>query len=143
MDTAGPSDREEIRAPVASWEEVQAEMAGLSFSALSGPEVLGIQTRLEKGYRGQPAVDHRLRHQLRSQATPTELGANSWHKVLSEALRISEGEAKRRIKQASLLGPRRALTGEPLPPRLPNVAAAQARGEIGAEHVRIIEKFFD
>src|SRR5262249_20353879 len=26
---------------------------------------------------------------------------------------------------------------------LPNVAAAQARGEIGAEHVRIIEKFFD
>jgi hypothetical protein len=35
------------------------------------------------------------------------------------------------------------LTGESLPPLLPNVAAAQARGEIGPEHVRTIEKFFD
>jgi hypothetical protein len=55
--------------------------------------------------------------------------------VLSEALHISKGEAKRRIKQAELLGPRTALTGESLPPKLPNVAAAQARGEIGAEHL--------
>src|SRR6185436_12835509 len=55
----------------------------------------------------------------------------------------STDEAKRRIKQAELLGPRQAVTGEALPPKLPNVAAAQARGEIGAEHVRVIEKFFD
>jgi hypothetical protein len=54
----------------------------------------------------------------------------------------SKGEARKRVKQAGLLGPRRALTGEPLPPKLPNVAAAQARGQIGAEHVKIIEKFF-
>ena len=60
--------------------------------------------------------------------------------MLSDALRISEGEAKRRITQAELLGPRTALTGETLPPKLPNVAAAQARGEIGAEHLKIIER---
>ena len=54
----------------------------------------------------------------------------------------SKGEARKRVKQAGLLGPRRALTGEPLPPKAPNVAAAQARGQIGAEHVKIIEKFF-
>jgi hypothetical protein len=35
------------------------------------------------------------------------------------------------------------LTGEPLAPKLANTAAAQARGQIGSEHVRIIEKFFD
>src|SRR5262249_2615134 len=35
-----------------------------------------------------------------------------------------------------------ALSGEVLPPKLPHVAAAQARGQIGPEHVRIIEKFF-
>jgi Domain of unknown function (DUF222) len=118
-------------------------LAGLSFSALTGPEALAVQGRLEKGYRRQPAVDHKLIHQLTSQSTPTELGANTWPKVLSEALHISSGEAKRRLKQAELLGPRTALTGETLPPKLPNVAAAQARGEIGAEHVRIVEKFFD
>jgi Domain of unknown function (DUF222) len=103
----------------------------------------GDPKRLEHGYRAQPAVDHQLIHQLTAQATPAELGANSWPKVLSEALRISTDEAKRRIKQAELLGPRTAMTGEPLPPTLPNVAAAQARGQIGSEHVRTIEKFFN
>lgn len=143
MNTAGHPDREEVLATVARWEKVQAEMADLSFSALTGLEALGVQIRLEAGYRSQPVVDHKLIHQLTSQSTPAELGAKSWPKVLAEALRISEGEAKRRMKQASLLGPRTALTGETLEPALPSVAAAQARGEIGAEHVRIIEKFFD
>jgi hypothetical protein len=63
--------------------------------------------------------------------------------VLSTRLRISKGEATKRIKQAELLGPQQTLTGEPLAPKLANTAAAQARGEIGPEHVRIIEKFFD
>ena len=143
MTSGAVSDREEVLAVVTRWEEAQAELAGVSFSTLTGPEVLGVQKRLEAGYRSQPAVDHKLIHQLTSQSTPTELGANSWPKVLSEALRISTQEAKRRIKATALLGPRTALTGEPLAPALPNAAAAQARGEIGAEHVRIIEKFFD
>jgi len=132
----------EILAVVARWEQAQADMAGLCFAGLTAAEVLAIQKRLEHGYRAQPAVDHQLIHQLTAQATPAELGANSWPKVLSEALRISTDEAKRRIKQAELLG-RTAMTGEPLPPTLPNVAAAQARGQIGSEHVRTIEKFFN
>ena len=123
--------------------QAQADMAGLCFAGLTAAEVLAIQKRLEHGYRAQPAVDHQPIHQLTAQATPAELGANSWPKVLSEALRISTDEAKRRIKQAELLGPRTAMTGEPLPPTLPNVAAAQARGQIGSEHVRTIEKFFN
>ena len=133
----------ETLAVVARWEQAQANMAGLCFAGLTAAEVLAIQKRLEHGYRAQPAVDHQLIHQLTAQATPAELGANSWPKVLSEALRISTDEAKRRIKQAELLGPRTAMTGEPLPPTLPNVAAAQARGQIGSEHVRTIEKFFN
>jgi len=133
----------EILAVVARWEQAHADMAGLCFAGLTAAEVLAIQKRLEHGYRAQPAVDHQLIHQLTAQATPAELGANSWPKVLSEALRISTDEAKRRIKQAELLGPRTAMTGEPLPPTLPNVAAAQARGQIGSEHVRTIEKFFN
>ena len=133
----------EILAVVARWEQAQADMAGLCFAGLTAAEVLAIQKRLEHGYRAQPAVDHQLIHQLTAQATPAELGANSWPKVLSEALRISTDEAKQRIKQAELLGPRTAMTGEPLPPTLPNVAAAQARGQIGSEHVRTIEKFFN
>jgi hypothetical protein len=132
-----------VLAAVARWERAQAELAGLSLSALTGPQVVAVQQRLERGYRRQPVLDHRLIDQLTSQSTPAELGARSWHRVLSEALRISEGEAKRRLKVAGLLGPRRSLTGEALSPQLADVAAAQERGELGAEHVRIIEKFFD
>ena len=35
------------------------------------------------------------------------------------------------------------MTGEPLAPMLTNTAAAQRRGQIGAEHVQIIRRFFD
>src|SRR5262245_14970162 len=124
------ADREEVLAVVARWEQAHAEMAGLSFSVLTAPEVLAIQKRLENGYRAQPAVDHRLIHQLTAQGTPDELGAKTWPKVLAEALRISTEEAKRRITQAELLGPRTALGGEVLAPTLPHTAAAQARGQI-------------
>ncbi len=61
--------------------------------------------------------------------------------MLATGLRISKKEARRRIRRAELLGPRTALTGEELSPQLPKVASAQARGEIGPEHVRILERF--
>ena len=92
--------------------------------------------------RRQAAVDHRLTHQLTSQVSPVELGATLWTDVLSNRLRIGRGEARRRLEEADDLGPRTALPGEPLAPVLPNVAAAQAAGTIGAEHVRIIRRFF-
>jgi hypothetical protein len=75
MASGAVSDREEVLAVVARWEHAQAEMAELSFAALTGPDVLGIQRRLEAGYRSQPAVDHKLMHQLILQCTPGELGA--------------------------------------------------------------------
>jgi hypothetical protein len=79
---------------------------------------------------------------LAAEASPGALGGTSPADVLATRLRISMDEARRRIKEAELLGPRTALTGEPLPPTLPGVAAAQERGEIGAEHMHVIERFF-
>ncbi|OBG01860.1 HNH endonuclease signature motif containing protein, partial [Mycolicibacter sinensis] len=52
-------------------------------------------------------------------------------------------EAGRRIAEAADLGPRRTLTGQPLEPLLPQVAAAQRAGAIGAAHIDVIRKFFD
>jgi hypothetical protein len=68
MSSGAVSDREEVLAVVAHWEQAQAAMAALSFSALTAPEVLAVQKRLEKGYRSQWAVDHKLIHQLTSQS---------------------------------------------------------------------------
>jgi hypothetical protein len=124
------------------FEAAQAEVAALAFDALTAPEVLTVKDRLETVSRRQAAVDHRLTHQLTSRASPVELGGKSWTDVLSNRLRIGRGEARRRLEEADTLGPRTAMTGEPLQPVLPNAAAAQAAGTIGAEHVRIIRRFF-
>ena len=90
--------------------------------------------------RTQPAVDHRIINRLAAEADAKALGGTSLADVLAAKLGISKEEGRRRIKQAGLLGPRRATTGEPLAPKLANTAAAQARGQIGREHVCVIEK---
>jgi hypothetical protein len=142
MSTGAVSDREAISAVLDRFDTAQAELAALSFDALRAPEVLSVKDRLETVSRRQAAVDHRLTYQLTSQTSPIELGAKSWTDVLSNRLRIGRGEAHRRLDEAGDLGPRIAMTGEPLEPVLPHVAAAQAAGTIGEEHVGIIRRFF-
>ena len=63
--------------------------------------------------------------------------------ALADRLRITKAEASRRIAEARDLGERRALTGEPLAPRLSQTAAAQRDGLIGDGHVKEIRRFFD
>src|SRR5882762_9253485 len=58
--------------------------------------------------------------------------------LLREVLRVSPREATARYKAAVDLGPGRSLTGQPRPPLLPVVAAAQAEGSISPEHARVI-----
>ena len=142
MSSGVVSDREEILAAYAEWEAANAKVAALSLEALTDTELLELQHRREVVARSVPAVDHQIINRLVAEADPKALGGTSLADVLSTRLRISKGEATRRIKHAELLGPRRGLTGEPLAPTLANTAAAQARGQIGSEHVRIIEKFF-
>jgi len=135
-------DRETIQAALAALEAARAEVAGLSFDALTDPEVLAVLEQLETQRRSQPSVEHRLINRLGEQGCPAELGAPTLVGVLSTRLQISRAEARRRIAEANDLGPRTAITGEVLEPRLPHTAAAQAQGRIGAEHVQIIRGFF-
>jgi Domain of unknown function (DUF222) len=51
---------------------------------------------------------------------------------------LSAGEARTRVEHAALVGARRTITGETLPPRLPATAAALAAGEIGTGQLRVI-----
>jgi hypothetical protein len=48
--------------------------------------------------------------------------------VLADRLRITRAEARRRIDEATHLGPRRALAGEPLARKLEHTAAGQRAG---------------
>ncbi|WP_094295378.1 DUF222 domain-containing protein [Mycobacterium neumannii] len=72
-----------------------------------------------------------------------ELGENSVAGALAVLLRLSKAEAHRRVAEAKELAPRRAMTGETLEPVLAHTAAAVEQGLVGAEHVRVIRRFFD
>jgi hypothetical protein len=113
---------------------------GLSFDALTTPERLAMLERCEKLRRQLPVVEHPLINQIAEQANETELGGKL-ASALANRLRISRGEASRRVHEAADLGERRALTGEPLPPPLPATAAAQRAGHLGAGHVAVIRGF--
>jgi hypothetical protein len=133
----------EMLAVLDDLEAVWDKLASLPLTGLSAGQVLAVLDRLETQRRRQPALEHALLNHLQAQATATEMGAKSWRAVLAQRLGISGSDAGRRIAEAAALGPRRTVTGEPLDPQLPATAAAQARGEIGTDHVTIIRDFLD
>ncbi|WP_120312478.1 DUF222 domain-containing protein, partial [Mycobacterium mantenii] len=135
------SSREEIDAVFDALDADMDRVCALSFDALTTPERLRKLERLETLARRLQVPRHQLINQVGEQADSAELGGKlSW--VLADRLHISRAEAGRRIAEAAELGPRRALSGEPLGPVLPATAAAQRDGAIGADHVAVIRRFF-
>ncbi len=142
MGCVGVADRQAIMAAYDEFEAAFEKVAALPLDALTHPDLLALMSRREVLSRRQAALEHAVINRLAAETCPGALGATSWAEVLATRLQISKGAARRRIKYAELFGARTALTGEPLAPRLAHVAAAQARGQIGSEHLRVIAKFF-
>lgn len=112
---------------------------------LSQAELVHTLRALEVAVRKVPAVQHQLITQCAEQNTATALGHRNLTSLLHQVLRISEPDARARIRAAehrgprsAVRGPRRTLTGQPLPPRHPVTAAAQHDGLIGGERAQII-----
>ena len=134
------SDRAEIEADFAALHEVVLRIVAHTYDALTTPERLTFLDKLELEARRLVVPGHQLINQLAEQSDPTELGGKLSH-ALADRLRITRGEASRRVAEAADLGPRRAITGEPLPALLTGTAAAQRNGHIGAGHVRVLRDF--
>jgi hypothetical protein len=58
-------------------------------------------------------------------------------------LRITPNEITRRCKLAARIRPRRSLTGPPVPPELPELAAAVQAGAVGEDHIRAVCRAVD
>ncbi|MGZ4512595.1 MAG: 13E12 repeat family protein, partial [Mycobacterium sp.] len=134
-------DREALSAAFDVIDAAVDDLVGYDCDALATREQLALLVRCEKVRRRLPAIEHPLINNLARQATPEELGGKLSH-AIAEATLISRAEASRRVKEATDLGPRRALTGEPMAPILPATAAAQRAGKLGAAHVAVIRRFF-
>ncbi|MGA5543973.1 DUF222 domain-containing protein [Mycobacterium sp. NPDC051198] len=112
--------------------------AGCDFGSLTRAELVAVLDEYETLTCQMPAVAHRLLAHLQAGSTAQELGAKTWNEVLRIRWRLSTTEASRRLGEAAELGPRRSLTGDPLPAELPVVAAAQGAGLINGDHVKVL-----
>jgi hypothetical protein len=77
------------------------KLAALPLEALTRPEKQALLTRLDELGNKITALDQRLIGQLITAGDPAMFGGASWADVLSRRLRISRGEAQRRIAEAS------------------------------------------
>ena len=134
------TDREQVQEDFDALHSAVSRIVGHCYGALTTPDRLALLDRLEQETRRLRVPGHELINQLAEQATPAELGGRLAH-ALADRLRITRGEAARRVAEAADLGPRRALTGEALPPLLTATAAAQRDGRIGTAHVAVIRRF--
>jgi hypothetical protein len=134
------SSRDEIVGVFDDLKAVMGRALQLSFDALTSRECLALLERCETLRRQLPAVEHPLVNEVAA-ADPGQLDGKP-ARALADRLRISRGEAGRRIATAAELTPRRSLTGQPLEPVLAGTAAAQRDGQLNGEHVRIIRSFW-
>jgi hypothetical protein len=100
--------------------------------------VLAEVAGLEVLRRRLAVIDHALIGELDRRGVAGRLVMSSTEAVLQGLLRLSHGEAKDRVSAARACGSRSSLTGEPLPPVLPVLAAAQADGVVSGEHTQVI-----
>ncbi|MEZ0382534.1 HNH endonuclease signature motif containing protein [Mycobacterium sp. pW045] len=134
------ADRDTIMACLDAAEAAHDRLEQCSFAALTTEELVDVLARREALAWRAPAIDHQILVRLVTEGDAGLLGECSVGKALAERLRISSAAAQRRLAEAAELGPRTAVTGEPLAPVLPELATAQARGRIGPEHTAIARK---
>ncbi len=132
----------EVGSAVAAIRAGIAELAAAPIDTLTHPELIALLNDITTLSWSLPAVEHPILARLMTETEPQTLGAKSWEEILTIALRLSKTEATRTIRDTQMLGPRRSLDGQPLPPHWNHVAAAQAQGRIGPAHLDTIAEFF-
>ncbi len=120
--------------------EVVDDLAELNLTALAPDHLLALLRGVETQRRRLPVHDHRLIAELDARGVAGERCCRDTKTLLRETLRLSAREATARYAAAVDLGPRRAVSGEPLAPIFPAVAAAQADGAISPEQARVITR---
>jgi hypothetical protein len=141
MRSSAALDRDDVMAVLARYRAAVSELVELRVDALDVPDLFTVLDTVQAGRCRVPVIEHDAINRIAALATPEQIG-KSLKKVLADRLRITGGEAGRRIADAEMLGRRAAMTGEPLAPLWSATAAGQRAGVINADHVREIRRFF-
>src|SRR5262245_55093703 len=109
-------DADAIRTAYAALADAVAMVNSLDYSGLPIEVLLKLMSERETMNCAAEAVDHQILAAAQTQATAKDIGAKDWPEVLHVRHRISREEARRRVRDCDHLGPRSAITGEPLGP---------------------------
>ena len=101
--------------------------------------LVDILQALERVRNKLPVVDRAMIQYGTEQGVPAVLCERTMTRVLTNGLKISVGEASRRVRAAEHLADRTSMTGEPLEPVRPHLAAAQRDGRVTPEQVALID----
>jgi hypothetical protein len=118
-------------------------LIGTQLGSLTAVEVTGLLAGIEAQRRRLEAVDQQLVAEVGERGIAGEYARTGPADLLVNLLRVSPREARARVGRSIDLGPRRAVTGEPLPPIFPTVADAVSAGEISASHTDVIASALD
>ncbi len=102
-----------------------AELQADGFGRLSDADLLAETRAFEVHRHRLAAADTVLISELERRNLPARLTTRSTSALLQGLLRLSPSEAAHRVTAAHATGPRSALTGQPLPPLAPVLAAEQ------------------
>jgi hypothetical protein len=116
------------------------DLAGIAWDTASDDELLAAVRDLETWSRRLYAVTLAVTAEIDIRGIATACGATSTAVLLRQLLRISPGQARRRIADARAVRPAVALTGEVLAPVLPVAAAALEAGTISDQHLLVIRR---
>ena len=129
--------RERISAALDAIDAAQAVLRDTSSDVVGNNFRVDVAERLETQDRTNRGLMYRFFAEIAdppdgSECIPAERG------MLCVRLRVTPREIVRRFKLAARIRPRRSLTGPPLQPELPELAAAVEAGAVGEDHIRAV-----
>jgi len=125
---------ERVAAVAAAVDALLAE----DLSTASDEAVLAAARVVESASRRLAGFDLPLVAELDRRSVVGRELAPSVAAFLSRLVNVSPREARQRVRHARSLGPRQAISGEPLPPLRPVLAEARRSGTVNEEHVEVV-----
>ena len=108
--------------------------------SLDNAGLVGFLQGFERARNRLALVDHQNVKDAQRRDLAKELGQSSLVRAFAATLRLSIGEAGRRVRAADALAERMAMSGEPIGPARPHLAATQRDGEVSPEQVDVVER---
>ena len=136
-------ERADVAALPADAHRLLDALQALDLELATDGEVVSAVRSFEGLRRRLETVDHALIGAVEARGIPGTALARATGHWLRDTLHVDIHEANARVRAARAAGVRRTLTGEPLPPVHPVVAAGQAAGAVSARQAWVITSMLD